>query len=333
MPFAHHDVVCHLKGSTHCNTLLRGIVRRAAARSRCALSAGSRCDAGSAILPPAACCHLQSRPRPSVSGRAPPAYRSDSFSPFHPVGVRSIRLVGGPARRAEVIMWLACRTVSVARAGACALVVALSASPALPSRRPAAPSAEAQEMRQELERLRQEFEAIRDSYGARLAALEAKLAGIARRGAGGARRRPRTTPAPAADVRRRRRCGGQPAGRRRRRAAGLRQRCGDVEGLQPRHGRHRQLRRRRRRERRRPDARRSQLNEAEATFQAVVDPYARADFFLAVLAGRGGDRGRLHHVHDAARRPAREGRQDEGAVRQGQHAARPRAAVGRRAAR
>ncbi len=36
-----------------------------------------------------------------------------------------------------------------------------------------------QQIRQELDRLRQEFEAIRDSYGARLAALEAKLGGAA----------------------------------------------------------------------------------------------------------------------------------------------------------
>ncbi len=45
---------------------------------------------------------------------------------------------------------------------------------------PAAPAAaqqtsDPQQIRQELDRLRQEFEAIRDSYGARLAALEAKL--------------------------------------------------------------------------------------------------------------------------------------------------------------
>lgn len=40
----------------------------------------------------------------------------------------------------------------------------------------AAQQADPQQIRQELDRLRQEFEAIRDSYGARLEALEAKLA-------------------------------------------------------------------------------------------------------------------------------------------------------------
>jgi hypothetical protein len=44
---------------------------------------------------------------------------------------------------------------------------------------PAAPQsqAEQQQLRQELDRLRQEFDTIRESYGARLAALEAKLGG------------------------------------------------------------------------------------------------------------------------------------------------------------
>ena len=43
-----------------------------------------------------------------------------------------------------------------------------------------------------------------------------------------------------------------------------------------------------------------QLSEVEAAFQAVVDPYARADFFLSA-GPEGLERRRgLHHVHDAA---------------------------------
>ena len=105
---------------------------------------------------------------------------------------------------------------------------------------------------------------------------------------------------------------------------------GAVEDLQSRHRGHRQLRRRGRHERDRIRSPRCSMNEAEVSFQAVVDPYARADFFLAALAGGTRDRGRLPDVPDAAGRPADEGRQDEGAVRQGQHAARAHAAVGRR---
>ena len=81
-----------------------------------------------------------------------------------------------------------------------------------------------------------------------------------------------------------------------------------------------------------PDIRRSQMHESEASFQAVVDPYARADFFISF--GEEGvelEEGFLT-LHVAARRPADEGRQDARGVRQGQHAAQPRAAVGRSAA-
>lgn len=76
----------------------------------------------------------------------------------------------------------------VRRAMTCALFLAIaiagapvfaqsSVPPAPPAQAPAAAPADPQQIRQELDRLRQEFEAIRDSYGARLAALEAKLAG------------------------------------------------------------------------------------------------------------------------------------------------------------
>jgi hypothetical protein len=69
-------------------------------------------------------------------------------------------------------------------ASICAAASSLLAGPAFaqaPPQQPApAPAAAAQpadpqQIREELDRLRQEFEAIRDSYGARLAALEAKL--------------------------------------------------------------------------------------------------------------------------------------------------------------
>ena len=74
---------------------------------------------------------------------------------------------------------------------------ALAQSPPAAAPRPGAQQqTDPQQIRQELDRLRQEFEAIRESYGARLAALEAKL-GVApaapprhRRAPPAARRRP-----------------------------------------------------------------------------------------------------------------------------------------------
>ena len=63
-------------------------------------------------------------------------------------------------------------------------------------------------------------------------------------------------------------------------AARLRRRYGLVQGFQPGHGRHRELHRNdwREQDRVRPSL---ELHEAEVTFQAVVDPYARADVFLS----------------------------------------------------
>jgi hypothetical protein len=167
---------------------------------------------------------------------------------------------------------------------ACAVVLALlvgSRALAQPTPQPAplpAPQAQAdpQQIRQELDRLRQEFEAIRESYGARLAALEAKL-GVAPAPAATPVAQPPTPPvgAPTADV---------PPG-----AAG----AGGPRGALPVYG----------------GAAASKifnpdiavignflsaagrnpveplpgfdLREAEVSLQAVVDPYARADFFLA----------------------------------------------------
>jgi hypothetical protein len=176
----------------------------------------------------------------------------------------------------------------------CAMTVVLVAlapiplfaqTPPPPAAPPAAPGAvDPQQVREELERLRQEFEAIRDSYGARLAALEAKLAGA-----------PAGAPAPAApgavaeapappqppqgggtvDV---------PSG-----AAG----AGGPQGALPVYGNPSALSKIFN-----PDAAvianflgaagrnavestpALQLEEAEVALQAIVDPYARADFFL-----------------------------------------------------
>ena len=40
-----------------------------------------------------------------------------------------------------------------------------------------------------------------------------------------------------------------------------------------------------------------EMHEAEASLQAIVDPYARADFFLAFAPDEVRRRGRLHHLH------------------------------------
>jgi len=162
---------------------------------------------------------------------------------------------------------------------------AQSPAPAAQSPDSAAPQqVDPQQVRQELDRLRQEFEAIRDSYGARLAALEAKL---------GAAPTPATPPAgtvpapgePAAAAPPAQAAVEVPSG-----AAG----AGGPQGALPVYG----------------NAAASSkvfnpdmavignflgavgenridpspsldMHEAEVTFQAVVDPYARADVFLA----------------------------------------------------
>ena len=148
----------------------------------------------------------------------------------------------------------------------------------------AAPSAQqtqaAADLRAELDRLRSEFETVRDSYGARLAALEAKLAAL---------NQPAGPPPPeAAPVAQAPAAGTQvqvPSG-----AAG----AGGPEGQLPVYGNVSALSKIFN-----PDmavignfigaAGRNtvapmpalRLNEAEMSFQAIVDPYARADFFLA----------------------------------------------------
>lgn len=155
---------------------------------------------------------------------------------------------------------------SVACAGV-AVVALLAAAPSFAQAQPqlqapsapvAAGSVDPQQVRQELDRLRQEFEAIRDSYGARLAALEAKLGGGT------------------VDV---------PTG-----AAG----AGGPQGALPVYGNSSALSKVFN-----PDMAvignflgaagkngvepgpSLEMHEAEVSLQAIVDPYARADFFLA----------------------------------------------------
>ena len=164
-------------------------------------------------------------------------------------------------------------------AGAMVLYAAAVANGQVPatSARPAAgQEADAQALRQELDRLRKEFDAIRDEYGARLAALEAKLAAM--------------EPAPAQPP------AGAPAGAPPGQvpvptgATG----AGGPTGSLPVYGGTSALSKIFN-----PDiavignflgavgendvnpAPAFEMDEAEATFQAIVDPYARADFFFA----------------------------------------------------
>ncbi len=137
--------------------------------------------------------------------------------------------------------------------------------------------ADPQQIRQDLDRLRQEFEAIRESYGARLAALEAKL--------GAVQTAPPTAAQPPAQGAAGARAVEVPTG-----AAG----AGGPQGSLPVYGNVAASSKIFN-----PDiavignflsaAGRNtveplpgfDLREAEVSLQAVVDPYARADFFLA----------------------------------------------------
>jgi len=142
------------------------------------------------------------------------------------------------------------------------------------------PQADAQQLREELDRLRREFEAIRDAYGARLAALEAKLGGSVSTSAQAAQTAVPSQPTAAAPV-----GADVPAG-----APG----AGGPQGSLPVYGGGSALSKIFN-----PDiavignflgaagkntidpAPALQLSEAELSLQAIVDPYARADFFLA----------------------------------------------------
>lgn len=171
------------------------------------------------------------------------------------------------------------RLLSVLRVLACACV--LVATPR------AAMAQTPQEIRDELDKLRKEFDTVRDSYGARLSALEAKLAGMEAAGQPAAAQPPTvlppagqpptppSAPAPGTEVQ-------APAG------------AGGAQGTLPVYGNTSALSKIFN-----PDiavignflgavgeneinpSPAFALDEAEATFQAIVDPYARADFFLS----------------------------------------------------
>ncbi len=167
-------------------------------------------------------------------------------------------------------------------------VVAQTVSPATAASQPAAvDSSAAQQVREELGRLRQEFEALRDSYGARLAALEAKLEAVA-----GTPSTPATPagsvapPDPAAPAP----AGAAPSIEVPAGAAGAGGPQGPLPVYSGTSASSKVFN---------PDvavignflgaagsnaiapAPSLELHEAEVTFQAVVDPYARADIFLA----------------------------------------------------
>jgi hypothetical protein len=70
MPFAHHDLACHLKSTNHCTTCTVGSSAEAAA-DPALLARFSLHDAGAAIFDPITRPH--SAVRRLTSGRAPPA--------------------------------------------------------------------------------------------------------------------------------------------------------------------------------------------------------------------------------------------------------------------
>ena len=179
--------------------------------------------------------------------------------------------------------------------GACAGMLMLAAAGAVAAQTPQNPQPSQstpppqpdsqQQLRDEVDRLRKEFESVRDAYGLRLAALEAKLTQIG--GAGvppPVEQPPAAVPPPTAAAA----PPGQvevPAG-----AAG----AGGPQGALPIYGGATATSKIFN-----PDiavignflgavgrnavnpAPVFEMSEAEASFQAVVDPYARADFFLA----------------------------------------------------
>jgi hypothetical protein len=71
LPFGHHDLVCHLKSTTHCTTCTVGSSAEAAA-DPAVLAKFSLLDAGAAICQADATAGLSAR-RPA-SGRAPPSF-------------------------------------------------------------------------------------------------------------------------------------------------------------------------------------------------------------------------------------------------------------------
>jgi len=67
-----------------------------------------------------------------------------------------------------------------------------------------------------------------------------------------------------------------------------------------------------------------ELHESELGVQAIIDPYARGDFFFVVRrAGRERRRG-LHHVHLIAQRIRRQSGQNARCFWKGEHHSQPR---------
>jgi hypothetical protein len=174
------------------------------------------------------------------------------------------------------------------------MAIAASASaqspPPPPTGAATVPQNDAQQLRQDLEKLRQEFEAIREVYGQRLAALEARLQAASAPTPGAlAPVPPLTEPPPAAAPA----VTAPPTAAEAQAPAGAAG-AGGPQGALPVYGAPAQSSKIFN-----PDiavignflgavgdnkidpAPPLQLDEAEATFQAIVDPYARADFFLS----------------------------------------------------
>ncbi|HEX2455852.1 MAG TPA: hypothetical protein VHI99_19295, partial [Vicinamibacterales bacterium] len=194
-------------------------------------------------------------------------------------------------------MYVALERVRRACVVACACVIPLLSVPAaaqmpVPQVEPSPQAQEPtpQQLREELERLRKEFESVRDTYGARLTALETKLvqmegaaapAGAQPAAPPPGQTTPPTAPAPTA-------AGGDvqvPPG-----AAG----AGGPQGSLPVYGNTSALSKIFNPDMavignftgaagtNRIDPRPAfELGESEASFQAIVDPYARADFFIS----------------------------------------------------
>jgi hypothetical protein len=70
MPLAHHDLVCHIKSTTHCTTCTVGSSAEAAS-DPALLARFWLFDAGATVAGPASA--PESAPLCAISGRAPPA--------------------------------------------------------------------------------------------------------------------------------------------------------------------------------------------------------------------------------------------------------------------
>jgi len=69
LPLSHHDVICHLKSSTHCTTCLTTTSGETSSRAT-ALDGANMSDAGRATT--AAATYVHSTPVSASSGRSPP---------------------------------------------------------------------------------------------------------------------------------------------------------------------------------------------------------------------------------------------------------------------